>query len=276
MGRHHQQLAPVRRHGNATEGIFAIGFHTAVTTTRDLYTYSSNAVTSATAASAASQGGSATGNSTVGIFALGNNGTTTLTTRDLYTYSSGAVTSGTVASTTSQSGAAAGNSIAGLFALGTITTAASGGVTTRDKYTYIGNVVSSGTAATTASSSGSAASNGCLGIYGPLIPYGSINGFIDGTVGIFALGSTTSAYAGSITTRDKYTYIGNVVTTGTVATVASFAGSAVGNSLDGIFSLGVNVSNVQTSARNKYTYIGDIVTTGTVASTAANSRRRSR
>lgn len=40
--------------------------------------------------------------------------------------------------------------------------------------------------------------------------------------GIFAIGFTTAA----VTTRDKYTYAGDIITSGSVATTASYLGSA--------------------------------------------------
>jgi hypothetical protein len=53
--------------GNSTVGIFALGFTTAATTTRDKYTYSGCVVTAGGAATAASQSGSAASNGTVGV-----------------------------------------------------------------------------------------------------------------------------------------------------------------------------------------------------------------
>jgi hypothetical protein len=59
-------------------------------------------------------------------------------------------------------GSAAGNSTLGIFALGLNSTFCR--LTTRNKYTYSGCVVSAGGAATAASSYGSAASNGTSGV----------------------------------------------------------------------------------------------------------------
>jgi len=84
------------------------------------------------------------------------------------------------------------------------------------------------------------------------------------TIGIFALGQTTSHTL--LTTRDKYTYSGDVVTSGTAATLASMRGSASGNSVESIFVLGYGNTGINDGTTNivdKYTYSGDIVTSGT-------------
>ena len=147
---------------DGTFAIFALGFTTGLVTTRDKYTYSGDAVGSATAATAASGFGSAAGNSTVGIFALGlDNSATRLTTRNKYTYSGDVVSAGGAATAGSAQGSAAGNSTVGVFALGNVSGA---GSVTRDKYTYSGCVVAAGGAATAASSNGSAAGNGTAGV----------------------------------------------------------------------------------------------------------------
>jgi hypothetical protein len=171
-------------------------------------------VASATAATAASSFGSATGNSTVGIFALGFGGYCSCCTpiyysaRNKYTYSGDTVAAGGSATAPSYGGSAAGNSTTGVFALGVT---CSGYVTTRNKYTYSGCVVGAGGAATVASVYSSAAGNS--------------------TVGIFALGNNGSA---DIATRNKYTYSGCVVSAGGAATAASQAGSAASNGIAGI------------------------------------------
>jgi hypothetical protein len=61
----------------------------------------------------ASYGGAATGNSTVGIFALGQ-APSASTTRDKYTYSGDTNTSATASSANSTFGSATSNSIAGV------------------------------------------------------------------------------------------------------------------------------------------------------------------
>ena len=73
--------------GNNGRGIFAIGN---TTTTTNIYTYANNAVTTGTNLTATLYKGSAAGNSTLGIFALGNT-----TATNIYTYSSNGVTTGT-------------------------------------------------------------------------------------------------------------------------------------------------------------------------------------
>jgi len=70
--------------------------------------------------------------------------------------------------------------------------------------------------------------------------------FDDGTVGIFALGSSS-------TTRNKYTYSGCVVSAGGASTAVSTCGSAAGNSTVGIFALGLSTCSVRSVTR-KNTY----------------------
>ena len=84
-----------------------------------------------------------------------------------------------------------------------------------------------------------------------------------GTFVIFALGGCT-------TTRNKYTYSGCVNASATAASVASYRGSATGNSTVGIFALG-SVSAAPSTTRNKYTYSGD-VNASAAAATAASSQ----
>ena len=143
---------------DGTFGIFALGASGG--TARNKYTYSGDAVSAGGAATRSNYEGSATGNSTVGIFALGEGGTRT--TRDKYTYVGCVVSAGGAATVASSNGSAAGNSTVGIFALGSAVACV--GLTTRDKYTYSGCVVAAGGAATAASLGGSAASNGIAGI----------------------------------------------------------------------------------------------------------------
>jgi hypothetical protein len=84
------------------------------TTTREKYTYSGCVVASATAASNASYAGSATGNSTVGIFALGVVSGSNSTIRNRYTYSGDVSASAGAATAASISGSAAGNGTSGV------------------------------------------------------------------------------------------------------------------------------------------------------------------
>ena len=86
-------------------GIFALG-DAAVTT--NIYTYSSNGVTTGTSLTAASVWGAAAGNSTLGIFALGNT-----TATNIYTYSSNGVTTGTSLAAILYLGAAASSTPGG-------------------------------------------------------------------------------------------------------------------------------------------------------------------
>ena len=82
------------------------------------------------------------------------------------------------------------------------------------------------------------------------------------TFAIFALGGSP----GISTTRNKYTYSGDVVSAGTVATAASYFGSAAGTSTVGIFALGAGFTT-----RDKYTYSGDVVSAGTAATTGSQA-----
>lgn len=240
--------------GNTAIGIFALGFtNSGAVTTRDKYTYSGCVVSAGGAATAASYSGSATGNSTTGIFALGrcNCGGTALTTRNKYTYSGCVVAAGGAATQASYSGSAAGNSTVGIFALGFTTTFSS----VRNKYTYSGDVVSSATSATSNSVLNSAAGNSTVGIF-------SIN----------ATGFTPCFCYVTTTARNKYTYSNDTVTAGGAATVATYSGSATGNSTRGIFALGAcGSSNTNLNTRNKYTYSGDAVSAATAASGASGS-----
>ena len=80
-----------------------------------------------------------------------------------------------------------------------------------------------------------------------------------GTVGIFAIGNST-------TTRNKYTYSGDVNASATASSATSQNSSAAGNSTVGIFALGYG-----STTRDKYTYSGDVNASATAA-TAASSR----
>lgn len=148
--------------GNSSLGIFAQGMDqcSVASAVKRKYVYSSCSICAATNSSTPGYGGSATGTSTIGIFALGVN-TGVTTTRNKYTYSSDANASATSATSASYAGAATGNTTKGIFALGCITF---GGSTNRDKYTYSGDVVASTTASSASSYGGAAASNGTCGV----------------------------------------------------------------------------------------------------------------
>lgn len=139
---------------DGTFAIFALGNDTTI---RNKYTYSGCVVSSATAATLATNSSSAAGNSTVGIFALGRTNCGPVTTRNKYTYSGDVVSAGGAATVASAAGSAAGNSIVGIFALGC-------GGTARNRYTYSNDAVAVGGAATSGDNSGSAASNGTAGV----------------------------------------------------------------------------------------------------------------
>ena len=111
--------------GNSTVGIFALGMKfnryafcpcfglypcTSPVNTRDKYTYSGCTVSSATAATLCSYGGAAAGNSMVGIFALGSNGTS----RNKYTYAGDVNSTATASTANTFYGGAASNGTTGV------------------------------------------------------------------------------------------------------------------------------------------------------------------
>lgn len=160
--------------------------------------------------------GAATGNTTLGLFAVGNSSAT-----NLITYSTLSVTLGTVFATSFIGGAGIGTSTFGLFALGNSTT-------TTNIYTYSGATITVGTVLTVAIGSASMAGSG------------------NATLGIIAIG-------GGTTTTNSYTYSGSVVAVGTVLINTLNYGQAAGNSVEGLFSLsgntygGTNLYNYGTS-----------------------------
>ena len=99
---------------DATIGIFALGYLCGVSsTTRNKYTFSNDTVGTGGVATAASHYGSAAGNSTRGIFALGYT-TGPSTTRNKYTYACDSVTTGGIATAASYGGSAASNGTCGV------------------------------------------------------------------------------------------------------------------------------------------------------------------
>jgi hypothetical protein len=92
----------------------ALGFTTAVSGTRNKYTYSGDTVSVGGSATVATAYGSAAGNDTVGIFALGYNGSAGITTRNKYTYSGCVVAAGGAATAASHGGSAASNGTTGV------------------------------------------------------------------------------------------------------------------------------------------------------------------
>ena len=84
--------------------------------------------------------------------------------------------------------------------------------------------------------------------------YGGLWGWsnsILGTLGVFALGNTTTA-------TNVYTYSGNTVVAGTALAADLNAGAAAGTPTLGVFALGN-----ATTATNVYTYSGNTVVAGT-------------
>lgn len=220
---------------DGTRGIFAIGRACtgAGVTTRNKYTYSSCASTASGvgAASRASYGGSAAGNSTRGIFALGGSftGCPNYCGRDKYIYAScTSTTSGVPASNNTFYGAAAGNGTRGIFQLGS-----NGGsaTNTRLKYTYASDTsTTSGVATASANNFGSAAAG-------------------NSTRGIFQLGGTSLACA----RFNKYTYA-CCTSVNSVSLCYTAYGAAAGNSTRGIFARGQSNSGSRTFQRYKFTY----------------------
>jgi hypothetical protein len=128
--------------GNSTIGIFA---HGNATGALNSYTYSSNAVASATAFAGPSNDGAATGNSVEGIFALGSSAGITTTSK--YNYSANTNAATTVLSTVLSAGAAAGNA-----------------QPNTNVYVYSGDTVSAGANLSTNSFFACGASNGTSGV----------------------------------------------------------------------------------------------------------------
>jgi hypothetical protein len=86
--------------------------------------------------------------------------------------------------------------------------------------------------------------------------FGASTGATDGTVGIFAIGTTNGACSTAV--RNKYTFSSCTSTACGVgsASVGALYGSAAGNSTRGIFALGrtTGIQSTGTIIRNKYTY----------------------
>lgn len=220
--------------GNSSVGIYAYGNGAAGPgcTGRFKYTWSSDAVGSATNATAGTYLGAATSNSTTAIFATGNGATT----RNKYTYSGDVNASAAASSVGMYAGAAAGTSTVAIFQMGAFV----GGA--RNKYTYASDTNGSATAVGSENYGGAAAGNS--------------------TRGIFSIGFTNLCCYCKTAARQKYTYSGDVVTSATSATVASALQSAAGNGVVGIFALGCGAG----SARNKYTYSGCVNAAATASS----------
>jgi len=193
--------------GNSTRGIFALGRGDTCnlpTTTRNKFTYAccSSTTSGVAAASTITEQGSAAGNSTRGIFALGNVtcGVAATSAREKYTYASCTSTGSGVASATlsSRYQSAAGNSTRGIFAIGQVFPGCSAS-NVRNKYTYASdtNTATGVGTASSASRFGSAAGNS--------------------TRGIFSLGQVAFC---NVSTRNKYTYACDASTASGVASAS--------------------------------------------------------
>ena len=221
---------------DATFGIFALG---ASTKTRVKYTFAGDTITTATASTTNSYGGTSAGNRTLGIFAFGGS---TSVNRDKYTYATDVNSVATSASGTVNfdGQSSAGNSTLGIFSL-------NGNQTTRNKYVYATDVNSVATSGSmTQPSSGCATGNAEVGIF--------VQGY-------------NWATQGPSTTRDKYTYATDVNSVATASSAASQNGGAIGNKTIGIIALGtVGVTGVTT--RDKYTYATNVNSVATASSVA--------
>ena len=223
-----------------TFGIFQLGYHRtcAQVTTRNKYTYATCAQTSATAASAASFGGTAVGNATRGIFNL--NDPTLLKTTNKYTYVCSTSVAGSCLNTNASGNpASAGNATRGII---------QGTSSATNKYTYACDVSSAGSALTCFASIGQSAGMGTS------------------TAGIFTK-------MGNTTTRKKFTYATDVVTAATAAgKIGVSSGGAAGNSTRGIFAYAFihpGCCDVASRARCKYTYACDTNASATNAAACA-------
>jgi hypothetical protein len=216
--------------GNSTRGIFAIGLTytacgcAAQSNTRNKYTYAtcSNTATGVATGSSSAGGQSATGNSTVGIFAIARVSTVCpaarTTTRNKYTYATCSNSAATCFTYTPRCtcnaarpayGAAAGNATVGIFA---IECCFGQPFNKREKYTYSNDV--------------STTSGVAVGTYG---------GYGGGAAGNSLFGIFATNYGGGscyYKTRNKYTYatctstacgIGNATVFSTGQSAASWA-----------------------------------------------------
>lgn len=214
--------------GTADLGIFALGGAAKVT---NKYTYAGDVVTTAAllVTNAASNGCTACGNSTLGIFAMAG-ATPGSRVTNKYTYSGDGVAAATLLTVNFLDViAGVGNSTVGVFANSAATRIT-------NKYTYGSDTVGAGT---------------------NLIDHSPGNGYAlsaagTSTFGIFALGTPANT--------EKYTYAGDTVVDSTSLTGLGSLPSAAGNDTVGIFAPGNAATNLVT---NKYTYAGDAVSVAT-------------
>ena len=234
--------------------IFAIGYSsstTAYSAVRNKYTIATNSSTACGVGSASTGSGlgSAAGNGSRGIFALGTTATQRLSDRNKYTYSTNTSTAAGVSSASilSYSGSAAGNSTRGIFSLGYGCAAPTAAA---DKYTY----------ATCTSTS-----LACGIIWSSCTKKANYQGPAVGTstVGIFSKGYGCPVFCPCCNRcvyyptvkRAKYTYSTCTSTTSGVGTASctNHWGAAAGNTTIGIFVLGQTGSATYRKA-DKYTY----------------------
>lgn len=239
---------------DGTVAIFQLGVNSTTAlvnalTTRNKYTFSTDVSGTATAASQNTNGASAAGNSTRGIFNLSarrSGEVANLTSaRNKYTYACDTNTTSGVASASANGvwGTATGNNTRGIFARGSGSTG--GWSNVREKYTYACDTNASATASSSVSGYGAAVGNL--------------------TRGIFHIGCICTSCGSPSSIRNKYTYACDTSAVATAATVASQAGAAAGNATRGIFALGNG-----TTTRNKYTYACDTNVAATASSGTSN------
>jgi len=231
---------------DASTGIFQLSQPGGLTT-RNKYTFSSDTNGSATAASTATYGQSAAGYYVSAIF---RTGLCFSSTTDKYTYSGDVVAPASAMTPGNSQNMAVGNSTRGIFHQG-YTSPFNVGQVCRTKYTYATDVTTAGAnAAGAGACAGSAAGTCAIGIFhqGNYKPSGCLP-------------------FGASTRRCKYTYSTDTNAAGTSACVASFRGTATGNSTRGIFSAG-NAPAIS-STREKYIYSGDTQSTATAASASS-------
>jgi len=225
--------------GNSTTGIFSRGYSTS---TSDKYTYAGDICVSSTAMVLYGFR-SAFSNPTIGFFTGGETDAGVFQdATDKYAYASSVITSGTILGISKSHAAATGNTVFGLIAGGS---GASNAVyNTTKKYTFSGEVVTSGTNLNNPKFGGAAVTDGITGIItggvdntftiikntdkyllaSDAVSAGTVlidaiylyAGASNKTVGIFGGGETTrNNSATSINRTEKYTFAGDVVTTGT-------------------------------------------------------------
>ncbi len=155
--------------GNSTLGIFGGGINNVnyppvYSTLTTIYTYSNNVISSGRNLTYTVSDGAASGNSTIGIFAGGDEGSYFANNTSIYTYSSNTSVIGTVLSIGRAYLTATGNTILGVFGGGSQSNY--GSATTTDIYSYSSNTVISGALLSFFSNHPAAVGNSSIGVFG--------------------------------------------------------------------------------------------------------------